>query len=129
MALVVSYSAYVAETYRAGVESVHPAQMAAARSLGLSYAQALRFVVLPQAVRAVVGPLLSYFIALQKDTALIGIVGTVDAFQQARLYSSDQFNLSSVVLVSAIFVVLTIPQARLVDSLLARNARRRGRSA
>ena len=129
IALSLSYSAYVAETYRAGVQSVHPAQLAAARSLGLSYARALRYVVLPQAVRAVVGPLLTYFVALQKDTALIGIVGTVDAFQQARLYSSDQFNLSSVVLVSIIFVALTIPQTRLVDWLLARGSRRRGRLA
>jgi polar amino acid transport system permease protein len=129
IALTLSYSAYVAEVYRAGVESVHPSQAAAARSLGLSHVQALRHVIVPQAVRTVIAPLLSFFIGMQKDTALIGIVGTVDAFQQARIYASEQFNLSAVVLVSALFVIVTIPQTRLVDWLIARNARRRGAGA
>jgi polar amino acid transport system permease protein len=130
IALTVTYSAYVAEIYRAGIEAVHPSQTGAARSLGLSYGRTLRYVVLPQAVRAVIPPLLSAFIALQKDTALVSIIGAVDAFSQAKFFASSNFNLSSVAVVAALFVLITIPQARLVDWLLARGAtRRRTRSA
>lgn len=128
IALTLTYSAYVAEIYRAGIEAVHPSQSGAARALGLSYGRTLRFVVLPQAVRAVVPPLLSAFIALQKDTALVNIIGAVDAFNQAKFFASSNFNLSSVSVVAVLFVLITIPQARLVDWLLARTASRRGRS-
>ncbi|WP_423464081.1 amino acid ABC transporter permease [Promicromonospora sp. MS192] len=126
IALTLTYSAYVAEIYRAGIEAVHPSQTGAARSLGLSYGRTLRHVVLPQAVRGVVPPLLSAFIALQKDTALVSIIGAVDAFSQAKFFASSNFNLSSVAVVAALFVIITIPQARLVDWLLARDASRRG---
>ncbi|PZF86343.1 amino acid ABC transporter permease [Jiangella anatolica] len=125
IALTLTYSAYVAEIYRAGIEAVHPSQTGAARSLALSYGRTLRHVVLPQAVRAVIPPLLSAFIALQKDTALVNIIGAVDAFNQAKFFASSNFNLSSVAVVAALFVLITIPQARLVDWLLARGATRR----
>ena len=129
IALTITYSAYVAEIYRAGIEAVHPSQTGAARSLGLSYGRTLRYVVLPQAVRGVIPPLLSAFIALQKDTALVSIIGAVDAFSQAKFFASSNFNLSSVAVVAALFVLVTIPQTRLVDWLLARSAtlRKRGK--
>ncbi|WP_227000889.1 amino acid ABC transporter permease [Protaetiibacter intestinalis] len=127
IALTLTYSAYVAEIYRAGIEAVHLSQVGASRSLGMSYGLTLRHVVLPQAVRAVIPPLLSAFIALQKDTALVSIIGAVDAFSQAKFFASSNFNLSSVAVVAALFVLITIPQARLVDWLLARGAARRAR--
>jgi polar amino acid transport system permease protein len=124
LALTITYGAYVAEVYRAGIESVHPSQWAAARSLGLSYPLTLRTVIIPQAVRRIIPPLLNDFIGLQKDTALIGVMGVVDAFLQARLISSRVFNLSPVIVVAIVFVVATIPQARLVDRLIARDQAR-----
>lgn len=124
LALTLTYGAYVAEVYRAGIESVHWSQTSAARSLGLSHSKTLRFVVVPQAVRRVTPPLLNDFIGLQKDTALVTVIGTVDAFTQARTYSSNYFNLSSVTVVAVLFVLITIPQTRFVDRLLARDARR-----
>ncbi len=125
-ALVLSYSAYVSEVYRAGIESVHESQTAAARSLGLSQWQALRFVVLPQAVRRVIPPLLNDFISLQKDTALVAILGTViEANRAAQIYSSYAFNYSSFVLAALMFLVLTVPLARFTDHLIARDRRRR----
>jgi polar amino acid transport system permease protein len=129
IALTLTYSAYVAEIYRAGIEAVHPSQVGASRSLGMSYGLTLRYVVLPQAVRTVIPPLLGAFIALQKDTALVSIIGAVDAFSQAKFFASSNFNLSSVAVVAALFVLITIPQARLVDVLLARSAtmRKRGK--
>ena len=91
--LILSYSAYVGEVYRAGIESVHPSQVAAARSLGLSRLQGLRYVVIPQAVRRVVPPLLNDFVGLQKDTALVAFVVAVpEAFKQAQIYQSADFN-------------------------------------
>jgi polar amino acid transport system permease protein len=127
IALTLTYSAYVAEIYRAGIEAVHPSQIGASRSLGMSYGLTLRHVVLPQAVRTVIPPLLSAFIALQKDTALVSIIGAVDAFSQAKFFASSNFNLSSVSVVALLFVLITIPQARLVDWLLARGTARRAR--
>jgi len=125
-ALVLSYSAYVSEVYRAGIESVHQSQMAAARSLGLSRWKALRFVVLPQAVRRVIPPLLNDFVSLQKDTALVAVLGTViEAARAAQIYSSSTFNYSSFVLAAFLFLLLTIPLARLTDHLIARDRRRR----
>jgi amine acid ABC transporter, permease protein, 3-TM region, His/Glu/Gln/Arg/opine family len=96
LALTLTYGAYVAEVYRAGIESIHWSQTAAARSLGLSYLQTLRFVIVPQAVRRIIPPLLNDFIGLQKDTALVNVIGTIDAFNQAKIVASNHFNLSSV---------------------------------
>ncbi|MFC6704826.1 amino acid ABC transporter permease [Flexivirga alba] len=127
LALALTYGAYVAEVYRAGIESVHWSQPAAARSLGLSHGRSMRYVVVPQAVRRVIPPLLNDFIGLQKDTALVTVIGTVDAFTQAKIYSSNYFNLSSVTVVAGLFILVTIPQTRFVDRLLARDQRRRSR--
>ncbi len=124
VALVLVYSAYVSEVYRAGIESVHPSQEAAARSLGLSRAKALRFVILPQAVRRVVPPLLNDFIGLQKDTALVGLLGVVEAFRQSQIEAANTFNYTPYVVTAIIFILLTIPLARLTDWLVARDRRR-----
>ena len=125
VALIIIYSAYVAEVYRAGIESVHPSQDAAARSLGLSRAQSLRHVVVPQAVRRVVPPLLNDFIGLQKDTALVALIGPVEAFRQAQIDTSATFNFTPYVAAALIFVAFTIPLARLTDWLNERSRRRR----
>ena len=124
-ALVLSYSAYVAEVYRAGIESVHPSQIAAARSLGLSRLQSLRFVVLPQAIRRVIPPLLNDFVSLQKDTALLAVLGIVEAARAAQIYSAYRFNYSSFVVAAFLFILMTIPLARLTDWLIARDRRRK----
>ena len=129
IALTLTYSGYVAEVYRAGIEAIHPSQWSAARSLGLSYSMTLRTVIIPQAVRRIVPPLLNDFIGLQKDTALIGVMGVTDAFTQARLSASNVFNLTPVIVVAILFVVITIPQARFVDRLIAREQSRTGRSS
>jgi len=126
IALTLTYSGYVAEVYRAGIESIHPSQWAASRSLGLSYGMTLRTVIIPQAVRRIVPPLLNDFIGLQKDTALIGVMGVTDAFTQARLSASNAFNLSPVIVVALLFVLITIPQARFVDHLMAKEHKRTG---
>jgi polar amino acid transport system permease protein len=125
VALVLVYSAYVAEVYRAGIESVHPSQVAAARSLGLSRWQSLRFVVLPQAVRRVVPPLLNDFIGLQKDTALVSVIGTVEALRAAEIDSAATFNFTPYLATALLFVLVTIPLARLTDWLITRERRRR----
>jgi polar amino acid transport system permease protein len=122
--LTLVYSAYVAEVYRAGIQSVHPSQEAAARSLGLSRWQALRYVVLPQAVRRVVPPLLNDFIGLQKDTALVAIAGPVEAFRQAQIAESANFNFTPYLAASLLFLLLTIPLARFTDYLIGRDRRR-----
>jgi polar amino acid transport system permease protein len=124
LALMLTYGAYVAEVYRAGIESIHWSQVSAARSLGLSYLQTMRHVVVPQAVRRVVAPLLNDFIGLQKDTALVQILGLVDAFNQSRGIAANAFNLSAVTIVAILFVLITIPQARFVDHLLEKDAAR-----
>ncbi|WP_426976164.1 amino acid ABC transporter permease [Pseudarthrobacter sp. O4] len=124
-ALTLTYGAYVAEVYRAGLESIHPSQWAAARSLGLSYTMTLRKVIVPQAVRRVIPPLLNDFIGLQKDTALIGVMGVIDAFTQSRLAASSVFNLSPVAVVAIIFVLVTIPQSRFVDRMVEKDQARR----
>ena len=122
--LVLVYSAYVSEVYRAGIESVHASQEAAARSLGLTRGQALRFVILPQAIRRVIPPLLNDFIGLQKDTALVALLGPVEAFRQAQIEVASTFNYTPYVLTALIFILLTIPLARLTDWLIARDRRR-----
>ena len=105
LALSLTYGAYVAEVYRAGIESIHWSQTAAARSLGPVLRQTMRYVVVPQAVRRVIPPLLNDFIGLQKDTALVTVIGTVDAFTQAKIFASNYFNLSAVTVVAALFVL------------------------
>ena len=126
VALVLSYSAYVSEVYRAGIEAVHPSQTAAARSLGLTRWQALRFVVVPQAIRRVVPPLLNDFVALQKDTALAGLVVAIpEAFKIATIYQSADFNFTPYVGAALVFLCITVPLTRLVDLLLARQRTRR----
>jgi polar amino acid transport system permease protein len=124
-ALVLSYSAYVSEVYRAGLNSVHRSQVAAARSLGLSQYTALRYVILPQAVRNIIPPLLNDFISLQKDTALVGVLGVIEANQAADIYASATFNYSSFAVAAILFLILTIPLARFTDRLIERDRRRR----
>jgi polar amino acid transport system permease protein len=118
-ALTVVYTAYVTEVYRAGIESVHPSQRMAARSLGLSYAQALRYVIVPQAVRRVIPPLLNDFVGLQKDTALIAVIGVTEAALQAQNFSNKYYNFTAYVVAAVFFVFLTIPLARFTDHLIA----------
>lgn len=121
-ALVLSYSAYVAEVFRAGIESIHPSQRAAARSLGLSYGQTLRHVVIPQAVRRVVPPLMNDLVSLQKDSGLIAVLGVIDAIRAAQIETARDFNFTPYVVAGALFVCLTIPMARYTDHI----ARKRG---
>jgi polar amino acid transport system permease protein len=124
VSLVLVYTAYVSEVYRAGIESVHPSQDAAARSLGLSHAQSLRHVVLPQAVRRVIPPLLNDFIGLQKDTALVGTLGAIEAFNQSQIDASATFNYTPYLAAAVLFVAITIPLARFTDWLVARDRSR-----
>ncbi len=122
--LVLVYSAYVSEVYRAGIESIHPSQESAARSLGLTRAQALRFVIVPQAVRRVIPPLLNDFIGLQKDTALVALIGPVEAFRQSQIDVAANFDYTPYLATALLFVLLTIPLARFTDWLVARQRRR-----
>jgi polar amino acid transport system permease protein len=122
--LVLVYSAYVAEVYRSGIDSVHPSQEAAARSLGLTRTQSLRYVIVPQAVRRVVPPLLNDFIGLQKDSALVALIGPVEAFRQSQIEVAGSFNYTPYVATALLFVLLTIPLARFTDWLIARDRRR-----
>ena len=124
--LILVYSAYVAEVFRAGIESIHPSQRAAARSLGLSYRQSMRRVVLPQAVRRVTPPLLNDFVALQKDVGLISVLGAVDAIRAAQIASARTFNFTPYVVAALLFVLLAAPTGRIADALAARAARRQG---
>jgi polar amino acid transport system permease protein len=124
VALTLIYSAYVSEVYRAGIESVHPSQAAAARSLGLSHWQALRFVIIPQAVRRVIPPLLNDFIGLQKDTVLVSYIGVVEIFRQSYIKQAGSFNFTPYLATALVFIVVTIPLARATDWLIARDRRR-----
>ena len=125
IALTLVYSAYVSEVYRAGIDSIHPSQEAAARSLGLSRWQGLRFVVLPQAVRRVIPPLLNDFIGLQKDTVLVSSIGVVEVFRETQILQAATFNFTPYLATALIFLVVTIPLARFTDWLLAREKDRR----
>jgi polar amino acid transport system permease protein len=125
LALVLSYAAYVSEVYRAGINSVPLAQTAAARSIGLTNGQALRYVILPQAVRTIIPPLLNDFISLQKDTALVSVLGAIEANRAAEIYSDATFNYSSYAVAALLFLLLTIPLARFTDHLISRDRRRR----
>jgi polar amino acid transport system permease protein len=129
LALTLIYSAYVSEVYRAGINSVHPSQDAAARSLGLSRFQSLRHVVLPQAIRRVIPPLLNDFIGLQKDTVLVTYIGVVEIFRQAQIRQAASYNFTPYIVVALVFLLVTIPLARLVDVLVARDRRRSAATA
>ena len=120
VALIVSYSAYVAEVFRAGIEGVHESQRAAARSLGLTAGQAMRGVVLPQAVRRVVPPLMNDFVSLQKDVALIGVLGPVEVLRRAQIEVARTFNFTPYVAAALLFLCVSIPLTRLTDHLLQR---------
>jgi polar amino acid transport system permease protein len=129
VALVVTYSAYVAEVFRAGIESVHESQRAAARSLGLSSGQTMRSVVLPQAVRRVVPPLMNDMVSLQKDVALVSILGPVEALRRAGIENARSFNFTPYVVAAVLFLAVSIPLTRVTDSLLARERRRMSATA
>jgi polar amino acid transport system permease protein len=124
MALVLSYGAYVAEVFRAGIESIHPSQVASAEALALTRTQTMRHVVVPQAVRRVIPPLLNDFISLQKDTALVSSVGLLDATFAATNYANFKFNYTPLVVVALFFIVMTVPMARFTDWLGRRYAER-----
>jgi polar amino acid transport system permease protein len=126
-AIVLVYSAYVAEVFRAGIESVHPSQRAAARSLGLTHRQTMRIVVLPQAMRTVTPALLNDFVALQKDVGLISVLGAIDAVRAAQIIVGQTFNFTPYVVAGLLFVLLAVPSARVADAVTAR-ARRRQQS-
>jgi polar amino acid transport system permease protein len=125
VALILVYTAYVSEVYRAGIESVHPSQNAAARSLGLTHGQSLRYVIIPQAVRRVIPPLLNDFIGLQKDTALVALIGVVEAFRQAQIDSAATFNFTPYLATAFMFLLITVPLTRLTDWLIERDRTQR----
>jgi len=129
VSLTLIYSAYVSEVYRAGIESIHPSQEAAARSLGLSRVQSLRYVIVPQAIRRVIPPLLNDFIGLQKDTVLVSYVGVVEIFRQSYIKQAGNFNFTPYIATALVFLIVTIPLARLTDVLVARDRRRAAASA
>lgn len=124
VALIISYSAYVAEVFRAGIESVHPSQWASAQALGLSRGQTLRHVIVPQGVRRVVPPLLNDFVSLQKDTALASSAAVFEAMFVAKDYANFNFNYTPLVVVSCFFILMTVPLARLCDWMTARMRQR-----
>jgi polar amino acid transport system permease protein len=124
VALTLVYSAYVSEVYRAGIDSVHPSQEAAARSLGLTRFGALRYVILPQAIRRVIPPLLNDFIGLQKDTVLVSYIGVVEIFRQSYIEQAGSFNFTPYMVTALVFIVVTLPLARFTDWLIARDKRR-----
>jgi len=124
-ALTITYSAYVAEVFRAGVYSVPHGQLLAARSLGLTHTSTMRRVILPQAIRTVIPPLLNDFISLQKDTALVSLLGVIEATRAAQIYASSEFNFSGYVVASILFLLLTIPMTRFTDHLIARDRSKR----
>ncbi|MCX6458792.1 MAG: amino acid ABC transporter permease [Actinobacteria bacterium] len=125
IALILSYTAYVAEVFRSGIASIHPSQRAAARSLGLSNVQTNRYVVLPQAIRRVIPPLLNDFVSLQKDTALVSVLGPIEALRAAQIIVYGKFNYTPYIVGALLFIALTIPMARFTDWLTARQERQR----
>jgi polar amino acid transport system permease protein len=128
-ALVLTYSAYVAEVLRAGIESVHPTQRMAARALGMTPTQTTRYVVLPQAIRRVIPPLLNDFVSLQKDSGLISVLGAIDAIKAAGIITATSFNFTPYVTAGVVFVLLTIPMARFADAVSVRIDRQQRASA
>jgi polar amino acid transport system permease protein len=125
VAMTLSYAAYATEVYRSGIDAVHDGQRAAAKALGLTQLQALRYAILPQAIRNVVPALLNLAVALQKDVALLSVVGVRDAVREAQIYMNQTFNYSSYLVAAALFLVTTIPLARFVDYLTRRDRERR----
>jgi polar amino acid transport system permease protein len=117
IALTLSYSGYVSEVYRAGINSVHRGQTDAALSVGLTHPQTMRHVVLPQAIRRVAPPLLNDFVALQKDVALISIIGPQEAFRVAQIFQGENFNYTPIIAAAMLYLVITIPLARIVDRM------------
>ena len=128
IALTITYGAYMAEVYRAGIEAVPSGQMEAARSLGMSHGQSMRHVIVPQAVRKVIPPLLNDFIALMKDTSLVSVIGFVEVVQFGRDVQSETFNSTALTFGALLFLLVTIPLARLVDMLIARQQQQTSRS-
>jgi polar amino acid transport system permease protein len=126
VALALCYSAYVSEVFRAGLESIHPSQAGAALALGLTPVQALRHVIVPQAVRRVIPPLLNDFISLQKDVALVSIVGPQEAFRVAQVFADQYFNYTPLLAAAVLYLCVTIPLTRIVDRLQIRSMRERG---
>ncbi len=124
IALVITYGAYIAEVFRAGIESVHPSQIAASRSLGLTYFQTMRWVVLPQAVRRVSPPLLNDMVALQKDVGLISLAGPIDAIRAAQIATAQTYNFTPYVVAGVLFVLMAIPLVAVTDWVTVRSARR-----
>jgi polar amino acid transport system permease protein len=122
--LTIVYTAYVTEVYRAGIESVHASQRAAARSLGLSYGQAMRYVIVPQAVRRVIPPLLNDFVGLQKDTSIVYVIGVTEAASLAQQFSTQNGDFPSYLVAAVFFILITIPAARFTDHLVAQRERR-----
>jgi polar amino acid transport system permease protein len=129
LAITLTYGAYMAEVYRAGIEAVPGGQMEAARSLGMSHGQAMRYVIVPQAVRKVIPPLLNDFIALMKDTSLVVVIGLIEVVQAGRDVQSETFNSSALTLGAILFLLVTIPLARILDRLIAREQARTERGA
>ncbi len=128
MSLTITYGAYMAEVYRAGIEAVPHGQMEAARSIGMSHGVAMRYVIVPQAIRKVIPPLLNDFIALMKDTSLVSVLGAAEVVYEGRQLQSEYFNGSGLMLGAILFLIVTIPLARLVDVLIARQQKRTQRS-
>jgi polar amino acid transport system permease protein len=128
-ALVITYGAYLAEVFRAGIESIHPSQLAAARSLGLTYRQTMRHVVLPQAIRRVAPPLLNDTVALQKDVGLVSLAGPIDAVRAAQIATAQTFNYTPYIVAGVLFVLLAIPLIAVTDWVTLRAARRQSAGA
>jgi len=124
LCITLTYSAYVAEVIRAGIEAVHPSQRLAARALGLSYPQTMRRVVLPQAFRKITPPLMNDFVAMQKDVGLISILGAVDAVRAAQIMNAQTYNFTPYVVAGILFILLAIPSVRVTDWYTARLRRR-----
>jgi polar amino acid transport system permease protein len=124
-ALVISYSAYTAEVYRAGIESVHESQRMSARSIGLTQGQALRYVIVPQAVRNVIPALLNGFVSLQKDVALVFVLGVREALREADIYNASTFNYTSYIVAAVLFLAASVPVARFTDWYAERDRRRK----
>ncbi len=123
-AITITYSAYVSEVIRAGIEAVHPSQRLAARAMGLGYAQTLRLVVMPQALRKMTPPLMNDFVAMQKDVGLVSVIGAVDAVRAAQIETSLSYNFTPYIVAAVLFVLLAIPTIRLADWWTARLQRR-----
>jgi polar amino acid transport system permease protein len=125
VAMVLSYAAYVAEIYRSGIDAVHEGQRAAAKSLGLSEWQTMYYAILPQAMRNVLPALMNIVVALQKDVALLSVIGVRDAVREAQIYTATTFNYSSLIVAAGLFLLATVPMARLADYITQRDRQRR----